>query len=73
MVQKACAEIEKPTVAKRKDVNIGLNFVILSMVMPQIHSSRMNGKCWHWWHDIGLRAAWPPVGLSVANLDLMLA
>ena len=44
------------------------------MVMPQIHSSRMNGKCGHWWHGtIGtdLRAAWPPVGLSVANLDAM--
>ena len=73
MVQKQCAEMEKPTVAKREDVYIDLYCVILSMVMPQIHSSRMNGKCWHWWHDIGLRAAWLPSDLSVANLDAMLA
>ena len=41
--------------------------------MPQIHSSRMNGKCWHWWHDIALRAARLPASLSVANLDALLA
>ena len=64
---------KKHTVDKREDVYIGLHCVMLSMVMPQIHSSRMNGKCWHWWHDIGLRAARQPVGLSVANLDAMLA
>ena len=40
---------------------IGLNCVILRMVMPQIHSLRMNGKCGYWWHDKGLRAAWLPV------------
>ena len=57
-------------VAQGRYYCIGLNCVILSMAMPQIHSSRMNGKCWH---DIGLRAAWTPVGLSVANVDAMLA
>ena len=30
---------------------IGLNCVILSMVIPQIHSPRMNGKIWRWWHN----------------------
>ena len=63
---------KKPTVAKHEDVYVGLDGVFLSMMMPFIHSSRMNGKLWHWWHNIGLRAAWLPVGLSVANLDAML-
>ena len=71
--KKRLQKSKKPTVVKPDDVNISLHCVILSRVIPQIHSSRINGKCWHWWHDIGLRAAWLPVGLSVANLDAMLA
>ena len=42
--------------------------------MPQIDSSRMNGKAVRF-AGIGgtIRATWPPVGLFVDNLHAMLA
>ena len=61
-----------PTVAKREDVYIGLYYVILSKVMPQIYSSRMNGK---WWHDIGLCAGQFHIGehlMAIHNLQNLL-
>ena len=36
---------------------IGLNCVVLIMVMPQIHSPRMNGKFWHWLHNMLLSSS----------------